>query len=256
MRPVELSPRRRRVRAAVGSFAAHTGLAVLLVMLRPPPTPPAAPALIEIEVVPAPAVAPAPAAPPPTSGGSAVPGRTAAAATAGRRGRAVQVRPSEPADPLADLSIRYEAPPGAGTGARGGGPGAALYGNGTGNDLGGPFGAGGGGLLKAPPVPKRASLARPPRPRHDYAHWEYRWPTEYGDARVLVELDLDAGGGVTAVRVVRGFDRKLDQLATARARTFEFWPALDDDGVAIASLYRWEFVLDSAPIDFSKALGH
>jgi hypothetical protein len=202
-----------------------------------------------IELTPIQIVEPPP--PPPVvsgGGGAAGPSPTVvdSAGAHGRRGRDTpqrsQIRAPAQTKPFAELAVRYDAPsgpdPGHGDADTGTGLGATLAGTGT--------GASGTGGLDVPPAPGSGrSRARPPRPKLDYERWGFRAPPQFAGAVVKVELTLDASGSVRAVRLRKGVDPSIDQLAIETAWRFAFYPALDDDGEPTPSRYGWEFLIEA-----------
>ena len=198
------------------------------------------------------------------SGAPGTPARAHANERAGLRGRrghsaAPLVSAPPTNDPFAELSIKYDGVdrealrPGAGTGDDGTGRGAGARGDGRGLGIDAPLGLGTGGLLRVPPPPP--SQARPPRAKYDYRRWAFRAPQEYGGEKLLLELEIDASGRVTVVRVLESVDRQVDARAVEVVRRFEFHPALDDAGRPIAGAHRWEFVIEGV-VEFGAGLGH
>lgn len=246
--PTTASASRRSAFAGMVSVAIHGGLLLAAVLLlhhriaSPSPTI----ELTSVQVVSAPEPPPPP--PPPPGTGSQVRGATnTSPGTLGRRGRDAPPRSPSRApvapDPFAEVVVSYDTPtgpdPGNEAGTVGSGIGAGFHGDGTGSgDGGGLFGMG----VPAPPPP-RPSLARPPRPRHDYGQWNFRADRRFAGAKVDVELTIDPRGRVRNVRLLRGVEESIDERAIGLAQRFEFYPALDDAGVPIAGLHRWEFVL-------------
>ena len=201
-------------------------------------------------------------------GAPGTPARAHTNERAGHRGHrghsAVPLTSAPPTnDPFAELSIKYDGVdrearrPGAGTSDDGTGPGAGARGDGRGLGIDAPLGLGAGGSLRVPPAPPAPpappSQARPPRAKHDYSRWAFRGAQEYGGKKLLLKLELDASGRVTAVRVLKSVDRHLDARAIEVARRFEFHPALDDAGRPIAGAHRWEFVIEGV-VDFGASL--
>lgn len=261
--------RARRRRRAVGASLALHGALVGLALSIPPsevvdePRPPVQLTTIDVELGPRPPELPQLLAAIERPGGSATPALVRAPTRAGARGRrghaAPAAVPAQPvSDPFADLAIRYEpgdrsaSRPGPGTADGGEGPGAGALGRGAGLGLGaaGP-GLGAGGALRVPDAPP--SRARPARAKHDYSRWPFRSPPEYGGAKILLELEVDARGEVSGVRVLQSVAPGIDERALTYARSFEFHPALDSAGEPIASAFRWEFVIEGE-VDFNAAL--
>jgi TonB family protein len=239
--------RSRRGLTAIGlSLVINGGLiaAALLLHHRAEPAP-TAPSLTDIEVV-EPAAAPAP----PSAAGQRHGAADTNAGTHGRRGHDAPLRSQNRApavaDPYADLAMSYETPgpdPGSTTtDSTGGAHGGGLFGDGTGSGLGAGDGLGAGNGLPPAPVP---SLARPPRPKHEYRDWDYRAPIEYAGRSILIELSLDPRGSVRGARILQGVEDKLDKAAVATASRYEFYPALNSVGSPIAAVYRWEFQLEA-----------
>jgi TonB family protein len=230
-------PTRRSAASGALSLALHSGLVVLAITLasrvttRPVRHPP-----IPIEIV---------AAPAPGGAGKLVPSVPSGnAGTLGRRSpeapKRSQTRAPATADPRADLIMHYDTPKTAhdrGNGSTTGGI-AALKGARSGD-------VGIGGLDVPPSDSLGEARARPPRPKRPYDHWEYLAPEQYTGMTVLVELTIDPQGRVDDVRVLKGLDPiEIDRRAIAYARTFEFYPKLDDDGQPQWSRYHWEFLLE------------
>lgn len=90
------------------------------------------------------------------------------------------------------------------------------------------------------PQPATVSLARPPRPMHDYSKLRIPGASKFAGETVKVELTIDVHGKVRAVQLLQGVDHNLDRKTVALVRTFEYQPALDDDGVAIQGTSRWD----------------
>lgn len=139
---------------------------------------------------------------------------------------------------LADLTISYDAPTGDGApdspadatgGAERPGIGASVA----------TWRADGVATL-AIPEPVRVSLARAPRPKHDYSKLRIPGASRFAGEAVKLELTIDVHGKVRSVQLLQGVDRGLDRKTVALVRTFEYEPALDDDGVAIQGTSRWD----------------
>ena len=241
---------RRSMFVASMSLALHGGVvAVLLVIAGVRAIPPVI-ELTPIEVFdPKP---PPPQPPPGPSGPGTQPGagHTAKTGTFGRRGHDAPTHSHSRApvaqDPLADLTVSYDQPtgpdPGTLNGTTGSGTGTGLTGIGTGDGDGyGRFGDGAGTL--SIPLP---SLARPPRPRHDYRESIIRGSHKFGGDTLRLDLSIDRRGVVRQVSVAKGLDDLLDLRAIELARTFEFYPALDRDGEPTSGTFQWVFVISIA----------
>jgi TonB family protein len=230
-------PARRSAASGALSLAIHGGLIGFAILLASRvATKPARPATIPIEVV---------AAPAPAGAGALVPSVPSGnAGTLGRRSpeapKRSQTRAPAAADPRADLVMRYDKPQAAHDSGNGAVPGgiAGLTGARSGD-------AGIGGLDVPPADSLGEGRARPPRPKLPYDHWEYLAPEQFTGMTVLVELTIDPQGRVDDVRVLKGLDPiEVDRRAVAYARSFEFYPKLDDDGQPQWSRYHWEFLLE------------
>jgi len=227
------------------SLAAHVAV-IAIVLAWPAATEVArstAPETIDIVTVdPAPASIGAPSKPPGEIGPVVDP---AMGRTGKRAARPQRVGP--PPDPYADLvmSIDDGTTLASGAGTVGDGPGRGLLGAGYDGALGNGLGGGGGGGIARIPVP-RPSLARGPRPRADYSRSNRRYPEIYAGETIIVELGIDADGHVTQTELVKGLgSMKIEDDVMSAIRSFEFWPALDDDGHPIPSHYRWLWVMTS-----------
>lgn len=209
--------------------------------------------LVPIEIIaPEPPVAaaiPGPSGPGTRAGG----GNAPKAGAIGRRGSDAPKRSVTKAppvrDPYADVVIGYDAPDSANTGTEQGtligiGAGAGLEGTGPGEGAGfGAFGDGPG--IPAPPV----SHARPPRPKRDYEHQQLTKTRKYAGLRVSVALAIDPAGHVRKVSLIQGVEPRIDRQAIDIARSFEFYPALRDDGEPRWGSFRWDFVIEQARAD-------
>jgi outer membrane biosynthesis protein TonB len=90
-------------------------------------------------------------------------------------------------------------------------------------------------------IPQPAvSLARPPRPKHDYSKLRIPGASKFAGEVVKVELTIDVHGNVRRVQLLQGVNRALDRKTVALVHTFEYHPALDDAGVAIEGTSRWD----------------
>src|SRR6185436_8317625 len=206
--------------AGLVSVGAHVVLLLAITILPGPAAPP--PPTVELTpiLVVAPPLPPEPPPPAPPQMQPVAP----SPGTLGRRGRdAPRSATRAPADPFADLVVHYDAPtseePGNEAGTTGLGIGAGPTGNGIGD-------------IQLPSTPTRA---RPARAKRDYSRWGFRAAGVFRGAIVRLELTIDAKGAVRGVRILKGVDDYIDQEATALASSFEFYPALDDDGRPVAS---------------------
>jgi TonB family protein len=246
-RPSSVSP------GSILSVVIHAGVLLLVFVIARDhaidrPAPPPVAELISIDVV----DPQAPRLPPPPSPrpGTLVRSNTnASVGVRGRRGHDAQRSPRAP-DPTGDLVVSYELGGGTDPGSKDGteGPrlGTGLLGIGLGGGDDGPLGNGLGAELKIPPAPPPPpppvpSRARPPRPAGDYSRWHESDGGQFAGEVVVLELTIDPEGSVHDVRLVRAVDPDIDKHAISLARTFEFYPALADDGVPTWSRYRWEF---------------
>jgi hypothetical protein len=217
-----------------------------------PAAAPARTSEISVEIMepirPAPAVVPvagprAPAAP-----------AAAGARAAGRRtpegGGRSRTRAPATGDPWAELQIRYDAPteaaPDDPAGDRGNGLGAAHAGTGLGAAQAGTGLGAGGDALRAgglPPPPPPPSHAAPPRPRYDYSQAWFQGARGLWGMTARAELSIDTHGQVNDVRITEHINQWIDYQATAMARSFVFYPALNDAGEPVAGTYVWTFVI-------------
>jgi TonB family protein len=108
-------------------------------------------------------------------------------------------------------------------------------------------------------IPQPAvSRARPPRPKHDYSNLRIPGASKFAGDIVKVELTIDVHGNVRRVQLLQGVNRELDRKTVALVRTFEYQPALDDDGVATEGTSRWDvqIVRDDDDDMFDSAREH
>jgi len=240
--PVAARGSRRSILAGTSSVVVHAGIFVVAITFAGArgDHEPRRTQLTPIEVVEPPP--PPPVAPPsaPAAGTQLASAAGASAGTLGRHGhgapRSVSHAPAA-SDPLADVVVSYEAPAsdvGNEAGTTGQGIGAGLLGEGTG------AGGGGFGIGNVPPAP---SLARPPRPRANYRHWDFRAAPAFAGGLVRVELTIAPDGNVRDVRLVKGVDSYVDRHAVEHARDFKFYPALNDAGQPTWGRHGWEFVI-------------
>jgi len=90
------------------------------------------------------------------------------------------------------------------------------------------------------PVPRRVSLARPPREKHNYHQLRLPSVRRFAALHIKLVLTIDARGRVSDVELVQGVDGELDLRVCRLARHFEFEPALDDDGAPAPGTSRWD----------------
>ena len=90
--------------------------------------------------------------------------------------------------------------------------------------------------IPQPPV----SLARPPKPKHDYSKLRIPGASKFAGEIVKVELTIDVHGEVRRVQLLQGVNRELDRKTVALVHAFEYDPALDDAGVATQGTSRWD----------------
>ncbi|HEX3481288.1 MAG TPA: hypothetical protein VHT91_40020 [Kofleriaceae bacterium] len=235
--------RTSRLAGAV-SLALHGALVGLIALggkhLLPAPREPAS---IPIEIVGAAPVPPAPPPSPARTPTAARPANPRGGAGASRREPVQHARPvaAPAAQPLADLRVHYDDARSFadhGTAARVGATRAA--GSGIGVGLADRL-ADGIGSLDIPEPPAGVSLARPPRPKHDYLNQRIVGASRFAGQTIKLLLSIDDHGRVRGVQVVQGVDPEIDRKTALRVRSFEFDPALDDAGVAIAATKRCEF---------------
>jgi hypothetical protein len=87
------------------------------------------------------------------------------------------------------------------------------------------------------------SLARPPRPKHDYTNLRIVGASRFSGETINVLLTIDSHGQVRAVQLLHGVDRALDRKTIALVHSFEYEPALDDAGAAIPGTARWNILI-------------
>lgn len=248
---MELRLPRHAMLAGGTSLALHGALLMLLLLVGLHAQAPDVVLLPPIELQ-APELVPISSVPGPSGEGTlAGAGNTPKAGAIGRRGHDAPKRSFTKApavaDPYADVVIGYDAPdtadPGSAAGALiGTGLGISIEGTGIGNGAGfGHFGDGPG--MPAP------SAARPPRPKHAYTHEKLKAVRTYAGQRVVVGLIIDPQGRVRKVGILHGVTADIDRQAIALARTFEFQPALRDDGQPRWGSYRWDFIIEYPPPD-------
>jgi len=90
--------------------------------------------------------------------------------------------------------------------------------------------------IPAPPV---VSLARPPRPLHNYHQLRLHSVRRFAGMTVKLMLRIDARGRVSGVDLVEGVDWQLDRRVIELARRFEFEPALDPEGAPVSGTSKW-----------------
>ena len=113
-----------------------------------------------------------------------------------------------------------------------------------------PRGESGAVKKDAPAEPPAADLSAPPRVVKFVAPVHPPAAKEKGlEAQVVVELDVDAQGKVTGVKVVEPAGNGFDEAAVAAGKLLELSPARDAKGTAIASkvLFRFTFDLKDDP---------
>ena len=199
--------------------------------------------LTPIEVVPAAPAKPSPP-PPARTPTAARPATPRAGAGVGHRAPIQRAEPTAPqaVQSLASVQVRYDTPRNfadhggtAQAGATGGGAPSGIaaglrdrLGDGIGN-------------LDIPEPPAAVSLARSPRPKNVQLNQRIVGASRFAGQTIKLQLSIDEHGQVRAVQVLQGVDRELDRKMVARVHGFEFEPALDDAGVAIAGTKRCEF---------------
>jgi len=238
--PGAARPGRRLGISAALTIALHAAVLAAIAFGPAPsasrPAPPVALTAVELVAPPPPPPPPPPVVLPPSP--AAPLSKTPLPGTLGRRGRDAAVRAPRTASLRGELAVQYDVPTGPDPGHERG-----TIGDGLGADLSG-VGNGALGALAVPPPPR--SQARPPRPKLDYSKWEFRADPQFAGAMVQVGLKIDDAGNVRSVELLRGIDAEIDRRALEVARTFQFHPALDDTGRAIAGRHRWEFVIVAA----------
>lgn len=236
-------PRTSRLAGAV-SLALHGAVVGLLILLGGKHLLPARhTVLTPIEVVPAPRPPSPPSLAPAHMSPAARPAVHGAGTGFGRRAPAPRAQPTAPTavQSLASLQVHYEDPRSfadRGATAQAG----AIRGNvasGIGVGLGARPGDGVGNL-EIPEPPAGVSLARSPQPRHDYSKMKIVGASRFAGQTLKLRLSIDEHGVVRGVQVLEGVEPELDRRTAALVRSFEFYPALDDAGVAIARTKRFE----------------
>jgi hypothetical protein len=258
-----IGPDSRRSRLpAAASLALHGAALLLLLVLggkRNAPSPRRS-TLTPIEVVDATRPARSAAASPPaahTPPAGQPSGSRLAAGVQGRREPAPRAQPTAPpaVQSLASVRIRHEEPnsfadrrPARQAGASDGiaasvassglaGPGDQLA-DGIGNLT-----------IPEPPAaeppaaepPAAVSHARGPRIKGDHDRSRIVGASRFAGQTLKLRLSIDEHGRVRGVQVLQGVDPELDRRTALMVRAFEYEPALDEAGVAIASTQRWEF---------------
>jgi hypothetical protein len=238
------SGHRRSILPGAVSLALHGGLVCLLIGFAGKYAVPSQPkiALTSVEIIHA---AAQPPSPPPPTGPAPPTARAASASSAGARARREPVQHAQPSapvakQPLADLKVSYEDPRNFADHR------AATQVDAASGDARSGIGAGidhrlADGVASIEiPQPATVSLARSPRPKHDYRNLRIVGASKFAGETIKVLLNLDAQGQVRAVQLLQGVDRDLDRKTLALVRTFEYEPALDDAGVAIPGMARWD----------------
>jgi hypothetical protein len=241
-------PRRPRL-AGLLSLVFHGGAVALLAALAGTHivrSPPSKKVLVPVDVLrPAalPAPAPPPAPPPMHAAPAPQPGGATASAVAHARHEPVhRAQPVAPASlrSLADLTISYEdaanfAAPGptktdaaASSGRSGIGAGASTW---RGDGI---------AKLDIPQPAATVSHARSPRPKRDYSNLRIPGASKFAGEIVKLQLTIGVNGKVRGVQLLHGVDSDLDRKTIALAGTFEYEPALDDEGIAIQGTSRWD----------------
>lgn len=93
------------------------------------------------------------------------------------------------------------------------------------------------------PAPASASLARPPKPRHDYHKLRMHSVKQFAGLTIKVLLSVDEHGVVSHVRVVQGIETDLDRRTVELVRQFLFEPALDDVGTPVPGTSPWNILI-------------
>lgn len=236
---------RRSLAASWGSLALHGGaVALAVVLVRNRPRPPRRAALTEIEVVDALRV---PGPPVPQQIAPASPAAEPLATAHSRRGRDLPQRaPARPASArtlLAQVDVSYDdrgnfaehasdVPSDGDHDLRN----AALA---TGGDRPAQDGL---ATLQMPGTAS-ASLARPPRPKHDYRSLQMHAVRQFAGQTIRVLLSIDNRGEVRRVDLLHGVESRVDARTIALVRQFEFEPALDEVGAPIPGYARWDILI-------------
>jgi TonB family protein len=247
-----LGPDHRRSRLpAVVSLALHGAALLALVALggkRIAPGPRRS-VLIPIEVIQAAPASPSPAPPPPPARTPPA-GRPTGRVAAGLQGRREPTPRAQPPAPpavqsLASLRIRYDDPTSfadRGTARQAGVSGGvassvAISGLAGAGDLR----ADGIGSLTIPEPPAGGSLRRGPRVKGDHDRTRIVGASRFAGQTLELRLSIDERGQVRGVQVLQSVDPELDRKTARMVQSFEYAPALDDAGVAIAGTLRWKF---------------
>jgi hypothetical protein len=111
------------------------------------------------------------------------------------------------------------------------------------------------GLSNLEVPPAGPSLARRPRPKHDYSAIRIVGASKFAGQTIQLRSSIDAHGRVRTVELLRGVDRELDRKTIAMVYSFEYAPALDDDGTPSPANFTWTFEVvadeDDAPFQSS-----
>lgn len=107
------------------------------------------------------------------------------------------------------------------------------------------------------PAPPAASLARAPRPLHNYHTLRLRDVRSFAGETIKLLLAIDATGRVRSARVLQGVFRPIDDRTVELARGFEFEPARDEHGDPIAGSSRWDIlIVEENGVDAALNRGH
>lgn len=119
-------------------------------------------------------------------------------------------------------------------------------------------GRGGSVAMVDIPQPPVVSLARAARAKFDYSRLRIPNASKFAGRTIKLMLTIDAKGGVRSAQLLQGVDRDLDRRTITLASGFEFYPALDDDGVAVPGRCAVSIEIiedeDNAPFDTARDL--
>jgi Gram-negative bacterial TonB protein C-terminal len=240
------SARRRSMMAGSASLALHIALVGLAVVLTGELVgdAPAQPSLTSIEVVDAPR---RPGPPVPVQVAPPSPIAQPQAMAHSRRGpeppRPAQTKPAAVKELLDDVTVSYDDPDNFKTSDASDEPAQADR-----APLSSAIASGGhvsedGLATLQMPAPASASLARPPKPRHDYHKLRMHSVKQFAGLTIKILLSVDEHGVVSDVRVVQGIESDLDRRTVALVRQFLFEPALDDVGTPVPGTSPWNILI-------------
>lgn len=106
--------------------------------------------------------------------------------------------------------------------------------------------------LPMPGIAASASLARPPRAKHDYHNLPMHADRRFDGQTICVLISIDNRGKVRRVDLLRGVEPDLDASTIALVHAFEFEPALDDVGAPIPGYAKWDIVISDETQEASR----